>query len=401
LGPREEAGAVLILALVFLVSVAVIVGGLTAWTQNDLQNNLSFNATEANNSAATNAVDLAIQNIRYAPLLYGAGSTDLTLNASPPNYCWGSGPSQAFGMNVYCSTVWNPTESTTRQVTVSACPSFRTAPVIGTASWTAAQTSCPALPLLEAIVTYDDYPTFSGPDQAQCQVYCGTGMTINSWDWTPVIPTITNVAGLSGSTTNTNGGQPLTITGTGFTAGTTVNFVNVNPLAQLGDTPTQQIQQIVPANNVSFKSSTLITASSPPVTTLANYYVTVTVPGVGTSAPNASFEFDYTSVAPLIQTLTPTSGYTTHSVAITITGSGFINGAGVCMVEETLNNPVSPSTCSTYPATAVQVVSSTEITALTYPVQTLGEAFFIVVTTAGGASPNNPSAEFTFTLAPP
>ena len=65
-----ELGAVLILALVFLVAVSVIIGGLTDWTTNDLKNNLNFNATQTTNSSATNAVNLAIQNIRYAPLLY-------------------------------------------------------------------------------------------------------------------------------------------------------------------------------------------------------------------------------------------------------------------------------------------------------------------------------------------
>ena len=38
-GSRDESGAVLILALVFLVTVSVIVGALTEWTTNDLQNN--------------------------------------------------------------------------------------------------------------------------------------------------------------------------------------------------------------------------------------------------------------------------------------------------------------------------------------------------------------------------
>ncbi len=401
-GSSGELGAVLILALVFLVAVSVIIGGLTDWTTNDLENNLSFNATQTTNSSATNAVNLAIQNIRYAPLLYSTSTptTALTLNASPPNYCWGSGASQAFNMNVYCSTVWNPTASNTRQVTVSACPISRTAPVTGTASWAAAQTSCAAQPLLQAVVTFDDYPAgVSGASFATCGVYCGSALTINSWNWAPTIPTITSVVGLSGTIV---GGQPMTIKGTGFTSGTTVNLVNVDPLAQEeSDTPTFQIKEIVPATHVSVNVATqTITAQSPGVTTLANYYVTVTTPGGGTSATNSSFVFTYTSVPPAITSVAPTSGYTTHSTAITITGTGFINGATVSMVEENNGTPVSPLT--TYQATAVQVVSNTEITALTYPYETVGQSFFVTVTTpGGGASPYVAAAVFTFTTAPP
>ena len=61
--------------------------------------------------------------------------------------------------------------------------------------------------------------------------------------------------------------------------------------------------------------------------------------------PNASCAaplvgcFAYTSIAPQVTGLTPTSGYTTHSTSITITGSGFINGATVTMVQESSGSP--------------------------------------------------------------
>ncbi len=402
---RDESGAVLILALVFLVTVSVIVGALTDWVTNDLMNTASFNSTQTLNSSATNAVTLGVQSIRYTPLLYNTSTlADETLNASPPSYCWGSGPSQAFNMNVYCSSVWNPTKAATRKVTVSACPISRTAPVTGTASWTAAQRSCAAAPLLQAIVTFDDYPPtgVSGPSQVQCVTYCGSTLTVNSWNWTPTIPTVTNVTGLTGSF---DGGQPIVITGTGFTSGMTVNFVDSNPLAQVNN---QTTQQIVPATNVSFVSSTQINATSPGVTTLANYYITVTTPGGQTSAvmPNASCTsplvdcFAYTSIAPQVTSVTPTSGYTTHSTAITITGSGFINGATVTMTQESGGSVITPLNAQL--ATAVQVVSNTEITALTYPFgPPVGQAFFVTVTTSGGASPYTTAAVFTFTQAPP
>jgi hypothetical protein len=407
-GDSSDTGAVLVLALVFLVVVSVIVGALTEWTTNDLNNSKNFTTTQTVSNAASNAVNLAVQNIRYQPLLYTSinnATTAQTLNASPPDYCWGSGPSQytfqTVGMNVYCTTVWNPTSANTRQVTVTACPISRTAPVTGTASWTAAQTVCPQAPFLQAIVTFDDYPKgVSAPSDVQCVVYCGSAMTINDWNWDPVVPHVALVTGLTGGSNDIEGGQPITITGSGFATGATVNFVNSNPLAQLNSSPTQQVQQIVPATNVNVNTSTqTITAQSPSVTTLANYYITVTTPGGGTSLVLPSAVFDYTSGAPTVTSVTPTSGYTTHGTAITIAGSGFLNGATVTMTEESGGSVVSGGDLNT--ATAVQVVSNSEITAITYPFTTVGESFFVTVTTSGGASPYTISAVFTFTQAPP
>ena len=404
----DESGAVLILALVFLVTVSVIVGALTDWVSNDLKNSASFNATQTLNTEATNAVNLGVQSIRYTPLLYNTATvTDQTLNASPPSYCWGTGPSQSFNMNVYCSTVWNPQSAATRRVTVSACPMSRTVPITGTASWTAAQRLCPAKPLLQAIVTFDDYPPtgVSSPNQVQCVTYCGSTFNVNSWNWTPTVPTVTNVVGLTGTF---DGGAPLTITGTGFGPGSTVNFVNSNPLAQINNPNLQQIVTVTPLPGQI--TATTIQVAAPSVTTLANYYITVTNASGQTSAvmPNAQCNpnptlavdcFIYTSIAPMVTGVTPISGYTTHSTFITITGTGFVNGATVTMVQD---NNGTPNTANQGAATAVQVVNNTTITALTYPFSTLNQAFFITVTTpSGGTSSYTTAAVFTFTQAPP
>jgi hypothetical protein len=60
-----------------------------------------------------------------------------------------------------------------------------------------------------------------------------------------------------------------------------------------------------------------------------------------------------------------------------------------------------PNTGNEQQATAVQVLSNNEITALTYPFTTVNQAFFVTVTTSGGASPYTTAAVFTFTQAPP
>jgi hypothetical protein len=168
-------------------------------------------------------------------------------------------------------------------------------------------------------------------------------------------------------------------------------------------------QQNVPATNVQVVSSTQIHATSPGVTTLANYYITVTTsPGGQTSAVMPSAEcttapyvdcFVYSTAAPVVTGVSPISGYTTHSTAISITGTGFINGATVTMVQD---NNGTPNYANQGQATAVQVVSNSQITALTYPFTTVGQAFFVMVTTPGGGASQLPNtAVYTFTTAPP
>src|SRR5271165_5564156 len=66
---RDESGAVLVLALIFMVAVGLIVGGLASWTSNDLKNALNFQSARNAQYALSSASQLAIQNIRYTPLL--------------------------------------------------------------------------------------------------------------------------------------------------------------------------------------------------------------------------------------------------------------------------------------------------------------------------------------------
>ena len=130
----------------------IIVGSLTYAVSNDVNNSTNFKNSRQTQYAATSIANLALQSIRYTPLL----SVNQTLNASPPRYCWGSGPiSQLSGvadlpnMSVFCSTAWNPTSAATRVVTLSACPTTGL-------SAKAAGTACAAHPTLQGVVVFDD-----------------------------------------------------------------------------------------------------------------------------------------------------------------------------------------------------------------------------------------------------
>ena len=97
-------------------------------------------------------------------------------------------------------------------------------------------------------------------------------------------PTVT---GLSPTIGFDGGGTLVTITGTGFTGATAVDF---------GTTP---------ATNVTVVSATTITADSPAGTGVVD--VTVTTPA-GTSAISPADQFTYTAAAPVVTGMSPTSG---------------------------------------------------------------------------------------------
>jgi len=165
----------MVIALIYLVAVSLTVGALAGWAANDIHASPRFATGRTLQDAARSTAELAIQNIRYAPLL---GATQ-TLNASPPNYCWGSGPASSltidgYTMSSWCSTAWNPTSAQTRVVTISTCKS------------TVSAAACSANPLLSVVVTYDDYPPGgAAPISGSCLLWswCGEGQTINSWVW--------------------------------------------------------------------------------------------------------------------------------------------------------------------------------------------------------------------------
>lgn len=270
----NESGSVLVLALLYLVAISLILGALASWVTNDLNNSSRFASARSLQFAANSATELAIQNIRYAPLL----SAGQTLNASPPGYCWGSGaPSQlagnsvnGIGVEVWCSTVWSPSSANTRVVTFSACLSGVSA------------TTCAINPKLEAVVAFDDYPPgVSTPNSGVCATYCGSGLTIESWLWAPQLPTITSINPPFGAVT---GNTTISITGTGFVNGSTVNFVQ-----ETGATPSSA-NVILQATGVTVSGSTTMSVVVPTVTSGASYFITVTTPA-GTSAYGPIFTY--------------------------------------------------------------------------------------------------------------
>ena len=178
---------------------------------------------------------------------------------------------------------------------------------------------------------------------------------------TAAAPTVTGISPTSGPAA---GGTLVTITGTGFTGATAVDF-GTNP-----------------ATGLTVVNDTTITADSPAGTGVVN--VTVMTPA-GTSATSSADEFTYTAVAaPTVTGISPNSGPAAGGTLVTITGTGFTGATAVDF--------------GTTPATGVTVVNATTITANSPAGTGLAN---VTVITPDGTSATTPADQFTYVAATP
>ncbi|MCE0539506.1 IPT/TIG domain-containing protein [Kineosporia rhizophila] len=171
------------------------------------------------------------------------------------------------------------------------------------------------------------------------------------------------VSGLSPTVGGEAGGETVSITGTGFTGVTGVDF---------GGTAAQFTRQ----------SDTLITASAP-AHTAGTFNVRVSTLLGGTSANAPANEYTYVPT-PVVGNLTPTSGPVAGGTLVTINGSGFTNATGVRFGNVLAANP--------------NVVNDNQMTA----VAPGGSAGTVRVTIVGpyASSASTPAGEFTYLDSP-
>ena len=337
----DESGAILVLALVFLVAVSLIVTGLLTFVGTSLSATGTFQNERNVEYALTDAVNLAIQNTRYQ---FDAGSPTPFLNNPSPELCATySVPNETVSVDAYCSMVWQPFSANTRVFTYVACP----APAQSVA--TSAE-DCAAQPLLQDIVAFYDYPTGGAaspsPNPTPCTPIqpingspgngsCGETMTQISWQWSPVVPHVNAVSPSSGPT---SGGTTVTIQGTGFTSGMTVNFIQQGVTGTSYNAPAVATVLTNPAPGCAVP--TCIQVTSPSIIAGTAYFITVATTG-GTSQTSASSSsafvptFTYNAVRPTVTGLVgTTAGSTIGNTTITIQGTGFWNAS---------NNPQFPA----------------------------------------------------------
>ena len=177
---------------------------------------------------------------------------------------------------------WQPFSSATRTITYSACQT----------SVTTDPGTCANAPLLQAVVTFDDYAVgvivpSSNPVPCNETSTCGQTLTQLSWQWNPSVPQVTSITPTTAAVT---GNQTLTITGTNFVSSSDVNFVQ-----ESGGSPRTSANVVTtvpnsglsnPPYSVTFNGCTgpnatvcTLTTTAPPVTSGTSYFVTVTTPG--------------------------------------------------------------------------------------------------------------------------
>jgi hypothetical protein len=363
--PNDESGAILVLALVFLVAVSLIVVSLLSWSGASLLSTTAFGNERSVEYAATSAVDLAIQNTRYS-------YESQFLTNTTPQPCLGSGvtpPAFTEGVNnttvqvtidVYCTMTWNPSSSETRIITYSACPT--------TDNFTASQ--CAQTPLLQAVVSFDDYAGITSPPpdcDNSSESSCGLTMAQLSWTWRPVAPAVTSLTNSSGPITG--GTTPtLQINGTGFVNGSTVNFIE-----ESGGTPSTSLQgffsNLPTTSSAGCAPPTCLTVMPPAITegvgSGVGYYVTVTTPATGTSLETANAVYTYTASTP--PTLTSISGsIPSGQSTFTVSNSTTTNGSPTVSTTGSFSNvaPGMPVTGNGIPSgtSVLSVNSATSIT---------------------------------------
>ena len=158
---RDEQGAVLILAMIFVLVTSLAVSALLSLGGGSLLDTAQFRTLRATDYAADGATDAAVQAVRYSSDAYNVGGPSSCLPDALSSI-----PISGVAISVDCIGTLSKSDQT-RVVDFFACLS----------------TGCSASnAILQAQVTFDDYST---TDSYTCNTSatttCGTGMEINSW----------------------------------------------------------------------------------------------------------------------------------------------------------------------------------------------------------------------------
>jgi hypothetical protein len=120
---RDQEGATLVLALVFMVVIALVLGALLTFSGDGLLNTSNLLDQQSLEYRSAGAVEVAIQTVRYTDTTYtggscfSGGSPTVQIGPALPN----NGNPAVF---VTCSSVANPPNSgVTREINVYACGS--------------------------------------------------------------------------------------------------------------------------------------------------------------------------------------------------------------------------------------------------------------------------------------
>lgn len=188
----NEQGAALILALVFLVSLGLIIGAIATLSTGAFTTSINIGQERAIEANAESAATLAIDNVRYsyAAIPSTAILTSTNTNPTPAN-CMPTGTPSYQGLVADCSLVTaDPSSGTSRVVQFYVCPTSAPLSSIFDGS-NQPQAVCSGQSLF-AVITFDDVPPNSvGATANICpgsvpplNLTCGIAMTVDTWDVT-------------------------------------------------------------------------------------------------------------------------------------------------------------------------------------------------------------------------
>lgn len=184
----------------------------------------------------------------------------------------------------------------------------------------------------------------------------------------PPPPDAPNVTGVSPSHGSELGGEEVTLTGTGFTGATGVTF---------GD--------YANADDFAVVDDTHIEVTTPGFMDLGANHVTVTGPG-GSSGATSADVFTAEEIAPVVTSISPTTGPDIGGTPVTVTGTALTDGQVIIA-----GNYVDDATCDN--------TSCTFVTPPLNPGQGLG-AKHVRVDTRDGTSATSSADQFTYTAGP-
>jgi hypothetical protein len=180
---RDEDGATLMLALVFLFVIGLVVISLGSTTSNGILNSTNLEGQRSIEYAADGATSIAVQSVRFVPTTYPTPPSTPT-NCLPGTDVVTHGGSAAstdiFTSYVVCN---QPTDD--ELSAISRVVDFYTCVIPGPPPQSP-PTCNGTNSVLSAIVTFDDFATSNNVSQCQASPTlesstCGSAMTINSW----------------------------------------------------------------------------------------------------------------------------------------------------------------------------------------------------------------------------
>jgi type II secretory pathway pseudopilin PulG len=186
---RSEEGATLLLALVFILGVSLVIGGVATLATAGFTTTTNLAQERSLEVDAESAATLAIENERYNydPNPFSSPSVGTLTPDCMPQAQGGSGPVSYDGLATYCWGNSFPGSANSRVVRFYVCPTGSAATVTTAGAFPDPGCSPGSAVLLYAAVTYDDLPPNAPPKADDCTSEpppntCGIAMTVDAWD---------------------------------------------------------------------------------------------------------------------------------------------------------------------------------------------------------------------------